>query len=189
MAKKNRSGLQTDITTLLPSGGSGILASNHRTVEENLKDSQFNLNDDDSGDIIYETGNIQTLKEKIEALEQSITQSTKTLRKGYVNIGNGFDLPNGSNLTVGGSDITAVVSSSNNADTLITVNFTTALTNSDYKVNPVFVSLSANFDFDNDLAAIVVRNKTASSFQLGFRNFAVATRNIRVDIEVNEFVL
>lgn len=187
MAQKNRTDL-TNLVNINIADASDITASEHREVEKDIIDSCFNIKSDDSRDIIYNNeATNATVNEKINENFLSILKKPTRLVVGKVSLNQLFGLNVGQEMSVSSDFSNCIVNSSDINDTLFTVYFTTPLSNSNYTINFEFKSLSGDFRNDTAQTSPVFKNKTSSSFQMGFKSLNTGlTRNLDIILDITE---
>lgn len=184
MAQKNRIDLKDDVDVKLPDGGS-ITAQDHRSLEKDEIDSFLNIVEDDSGVIRFDSISGSNVKQEILNNRNSLATRPERLETGYITLGNAFGLTVGNSLSVDGDFYDCVVAFSDSTDTLLTVYLTTPLPGSNYTIRFEMESRSGDFNNDNDVIHPITKNKTASSFQVGYRAMNTSvTRNIRLHVEL-----
>lgn len=146
-----------------------------RAVIAVLIESNFNLVDDFLKPLNYETG--VTLEEKFA--------ENIFLASGTINIGNATSQSVGSTFTVTGDFASATVDNvSVGNDTLITVNFTSALSTNNYMPIIITQSNSVDYNNDNDLIVTNFKSQTTTSFQVSIRKIAAVTTNVKLYIKI-----
>ena len=126
MAQKGRSDLVGESNSTFPTNNSKFIeAVNHRTYNDDIIDSKFNLIDDKLNNLTYIDG---TTEVTLEQYLDSIQEDLGALAEGTVS---GIDVAGTNTLSVTG-DFASATTAISDISSVITVNFATALADANY---------------------------------------------------------
>jgi hypothetical protein len=160
MSQKGRSALLGESNSTFPTNNSKLIeAVNHRLYNDDIIDSKFNLVDDSLNNITYIDGTTEvTLEEYLDSLQEDLG----SLAEGTVGV---FDVTGTAPLTVTGDFASATISISD-ISSVITVNFTTALADTNYLPIIIYQIPGAPNNQTFSGSAFISRNTNNFSFKV-----------------------
>ena len=176
---------KAEITALINAIATGELntALEVRTFAEALNTSGFNLQDNDTENILYDNAGAQTLRERLTAIETSINNIPVILAQGRV-LGLNVGQSTGS-ISVSGDFSSGTVVADQDSANLITITFDNVLSTSNYQPVLTTLSRSGSWTADNEVL-LACRSLTTSSMQLIAKEFGSNTQNVDILITLFE---
>lgn len=172
MAQKGRTGLEQVVDqNIYDNNNKEILASMHREVLTDYRDSHFNLIDDELANIKYNS--TQTLAQYLDSVIGAVPV--------YGTV-EGVDVaaPAGGSLTTSGIISSAAYTFSSGPDGLLTINFSESVSNR--RLIPVLTTTSSDWDAQNDVCSPVIRRISSQQITLALREVSQNLQNLNIEI-------
>ncbi len=171
MAQKTRVDISNAIASnIFDNNNKEILASNVRSVLGDVRDSYFNIKDDELKN--YKYNNTQTLEQYLAAVVGSLPIYGVVTG---VNVGENLKTYSGTGIISGATGIDR-----DGDDFLLEINFTQSIANR--RLIPVLTTTSSDYKSSNNVLYPVIRRISSTRINLSLRQYGNRPQNLNIEI-------